>query len=40
MAMFSQPACSNNDVMFTFSDDLKVRMVLSNEDKMLSFEPR
>ena len=32
MAIFNQPACNNNEVMFAFFDDLLVKMVFNNED--------
>jgi len=40
MAVFSQPACNNNEVIFTFLDDLKSKIVFINEDKIMSFETR
>jgi len=35
MAKFNQPACNDNDVMFTFLTTRKVRIVFTNEDKIL-----
>jgi len=35
MAIFSQPACFFNDVMIIFSDDVKVRMFFTDDDKIL-----
>ena len=35
MSIFNQPACDSNDVMFTFLVTWKVRMVFTNENKIL-----
>ena len=40
MAIINQLPCNNNEVLFTFFDDLKSKDGFTNDGKILSFETR